>query len=109
MRCWIGILALVLAASGARAQPAPQLTIDLPQGEIIVGQPMALSLKLLVPTWMPKPPVWPNFEVPSLLVRLPEGASTSISESIEGETWAGISRTYQLYPLEAGAMKFRRK
>ena len=102
MRRWFGILALVLAATGARAQPAPQLTIEMPEGEVIVGQPVTLRLKLLVPTWMPKPPVWPNFEVPSLLVRLPERATTAISESIEGETWSGVSRTYRLYPLEVG-------
>ena len=94
--------ALLLWPSVALAQIEPRLTVELPEGDILVGQPVVLRLKLLVPTWMPKPPDWPNFEVPSLLVRLPERASSPISETIEGETWSGISRAYRLYPLEAG-------
>lgn len=37
-----------------------------------------------------------------MLVRLPERASTPVSETIKGETWSGISRAYRLYPLEVG-------
>lgn len=95
--------ALMLWPMAASAQMEPRLTVDMPEGDIIVGQPVILRLKLLVPTWMPKPPNWPNFEVPSLLVRLPERASTPVSETIEGETWSGISRAYRLYPLAVGA------
>jgi len=88
---WLLIFAL-LAPLAAFAQGEPRLEVDLPEGEVIVGQPITLRLKLLVPTWMPKPPVWPTLEVPSLLVRLPERSSTPISETIDGETWSGISR-----------------
>ena len=93
---------LLICPVAARAQMEPRLSVELPEGDIIVGQPLVLRLKLLVPTWMPKPPNWPNFEVPSLLVRLPERASAPISETIDGETWSGISRAYRLYPLTAG-------
>jgi hypothetical protein len=101
MRRWLMLLLLVLPMS-AQAQTEPQLSVDLPEGEVIIGKPLTLRIKLLVPTWMPKPPVWPTLEVPSLLVRLPERASTPISETINGETWSGISRAYRLYPLEIG-------
>ncbi len=101
---WL-LIAVLLAPFAAHAQGEPRLEIDLPKGEVIVGQPVTMRLKLLVPTWMPKPPVWPTLEVPSLLVRLPERASTPVSEIIEGETWSGISRAYRLYPLEVGGYK----
>lgn len=104
MNRWLIILALMLPMA-AQAQGEPQFSVELPEGEIIVGQPAVLRLKLLVPTWMPKPPVWPALEVPSLLVRLPERASTPVSETIEGETWSGISRAYRLYPLAVGAFE----
>ena len=102
---WLWILAplALLVPLAARAQDGPRLDAEMPEGEVIVGQPLTLRVKLLVPTWMPKPPVWPTLEVPSLLVRLPERASTPISETIDGETWSGISRAYRLYPLEVGA------
>jgi heme exporter protein D len=101
MKRWLMVLALMLPLT-AQAQTDPQLSVDLPEGEVIVGQPLTLRIKLLVPTWMPKPPVWPTLEVPSLLVRLPERASTPVSETINGATWSGISRAYRLYPLELG-------
>lgn len=99
------LLSALLWPLAALAQDDPRLEVELPEGEIIVGQPVTLRLKLLVPTWMPKPPVWPGFEVPSLMVRLPERASTPVSESIGGETWSGISRAYRLYPLATGAFE----
>lgn len=104
MKRWLMVLAFMLPLT-AQAQMDPQLSAELPEGEVIVGQPLTLRIKLLVPTWMPKPPVWPTFEVPSLLVRLPERASTPVSETINGETWSGISRAYRLYPLELGGFE----
>ncbi len=104
MKRWLMVLALMLPLT-ARAQTGPQLSVELPEGEVIVGQPLTLRIKLLVPTWMPKPPVWPTLEVPSLLVRLPERASTPVSETINGETWSGISRAYRLYPLDLGGFE----
>jgi hypothetical protein len=100
------ILVLALQPIVALAQSGPQLDVVLPDDEEhIVGQPIVLRLKLLVPTWMLKPPRWPELEVPSLLVRLPERASTPVTETINGETWSGISRAYRLYPLTTGTFE----
>ncbi len=101
-RLIIAVLVLLIPFS-VQAQDEPRLSVDLAEGDVIVGQPLTLRMKLLVPSWMPKPPVWPTLEVPSLLVRLPERASTPVSETIGGETWSGITRAYRLYPLETGA------
>ncbi|MEP2715124.1 hypothetical protein [Pseudophaeobacter sp.] len=59
-----------------------------------------MSIRILVPTWMPKPPVYPVLEQPGLLVRLPEGATHPVSQRINGDTWAGTERRYRIYPLE---------
>ncbi|MEP0684811.1 MAG: hypothetical protein ABJC80_09635 [Tateyamaria sp.] len=80
----------------------PQIEIVAEQEEVIVGQPYILRVKVLVPTFMPKPPVFPTFEVPGLIVRLPERSTSPVSERIEGETWAGVQRTYRIYPMQAG-------
>ena len=98
------VLALlgVLCASGVLAQDAPQVTVTLDESQVMVGQPLVLRIKVLVPTYLPKPPVFPSFEVPGLMVRLPERASGPVSEHIEGATWAGVQRAYRLYPLQAG-------
>lgn len=96
--------ALVLAcfAGDLASAQEPQIGFELDNGTIVVGQPLVLRIKVLVPTWMPKPPDFPTLEVPSLMVRLPERATNPISERIDGETWSGVQRSYRLYPLAAG-------
>ena len=78
----------------------PRLSVTLSDGPYIVGQPILLELKILVPTWMPKAPVYPSFEQPGLLLRMPKRATHPVSETIRGQTWSGTIRRYQIYPLE---------
>ncbi|SFM53549.1 BatD family protein [Shimia aestuarii] len=89
----------------AMAQGTPVLEIELSDTETLPGQPLTLRITVLVPTWMPEPPVWPSFEAPNLMVRLPERASTSTSRRIDGETWSGISRRYQITPMVPGTVR----
>lgn len=94
-------LLLCLLAVGARAQD-PLVTVTANQDGVIVGQPYILRVEVLVPTFMPKAPVFPTFEIPGLIVRLPERSTAPISRRIEGATWAGVQRTYRIYPMQAG-------
>jgi len=94
-------LTLLFWNSFAQAQE-PHVTITSNQDEVIVGQPFILRVEVLVPTFMPSAPVFPSFEVPGLIVRLPERSTQPVSRQVEGETWAGVTRTYRLYPMQAG-------
>lgn len=80
----------------------PLLRVEFAQTEAIPGQPLSLRLTVLVPTFMPEPPVWPTLEAPDLRVRLPEGSTNPTSERIDGETWSGITRHYRLTPMVPG-------
>ncbi|PRY26800.1 oxygen tolerance protein BatD [Aliiruegeria haliotis] len=71
---------------------------------VAVGQPVVLRVTVLVPTWMPQPPVFPSMEAPNVIVRLPERGSGPVSENVEGETWSGVSRAYRLYPMVPGVV-----
>ena len=103
MRLWPAILGFCFfCVAGIASAQDPQVEINSEQDEVIVGQPYILRVKVLVPTFMPKPPVFPTFEVPGLIVRLPERSTSPVSERIEGETWAGVQRTYRIYPMQAG-------
>jgi len=81
---------------------APQLLVEFPETEAIPGQFLSLRLTVLVPTFMPKPPQWPGFEAPNLIVRLPEGSSNPTSKRVNGETWSGVSRRYRIAPMVPG-------
>ncbi len=87
-------------------ETAPQITVEGPKEPVIVGQPAIVRIKVLVPTFMPQPPEFPSLEQQNLLVRLPERASGPVSETVNGETWSGVQRSYRVYPLIAGDITF---
>ncbi|MEM9104247.1 MAG: hypothetical protein AAGC96_01220 [Pseudomonadota bacterium] len=104
MRYFLHILLVILICCGsAQAQDQAILTSELNEEETLVGQPLILSITILVPTWMSGETNFPNLEVPGIMVRLPQRAGGPISETIDGETWSGVRRRYRLYPLQAGA------
>lgn len=106
----LGLLFLMLTIAPAAAQQAaPRAFVELEKDSTIVGQPIVLRVAIVVPTWMPKPPEFPNVEVPGLIVRLPERASSPVSRTIDGDTWSGVQRSYRLYPLVPGQFDIPRQ
>ena len=95
----------LLAALPAHAATEPVLKVELASEEAVPGQPIVLRVTVLVPTWLPEPPVFPSFEVPNVQVRLPERAAGPTSESVDGETWSGVTRAYRLYPMSIGRFR----
>lgn len=99
------LLPLLLLARAPMAQEeagAPVLQVTFEETEAIPGQPLSLRLTVLVPTYMPAPPVWPSLEAPNLLVRLPERATGPTSGRVGGETWSGVTRHYRVSPMVPG-------
>ncbi|GAA6158069.1 hypothetical protein NBRC116589_02430 [Ruegeria sp. HU-ET01832] len=82
------------------------MSVEVPEESVIVGQPALVRVKVLVPTFMPSPPVFPSLEQENLLVRLPERASGPVSDTVDGKTWSGVQRSYRLYPLTPGQLDF---
>ncbi|MFA3917012.1 hypothetical protein [Ruegeria hyattellae] len=103
MRRMLLLLAItVFSTFSAMAQDGPMVTAELDATETVIGQPLVLRIKVLVPTWLPQPPEFPPLDLPGLLVRLPERASGPISERVGSDTWSGVQRAYRLYPLQPG-------
>ena len=91
--------------AAAQAAPRPKLRTQLQKQVAVPGQVIVLDVTILVPTWMPKPPVFPSFETTDVAVRLPEGASRPAFVRIEGESWSGVTRSYELTPMIVGAFE----
>lgn len=97
------LLALPAAAQEDRATPTdPVLQVAFDETEAILGQPLSLRLTVLVPTFLPDPPVWPSLEAPNLTVRLPERSTNPTSARVGGETWSGVTRNYRISPMVPG-------
>ena len=83
----------------ARAGDVPIVRVAVEPTVTPVGEPLDLTVTVLVPTWFPGPPVYPSFELANAVTRLPPDSSYPTSERVGGETWSGIVRTYRVYPL----------
>ena len=107
IRVFALIVALLLPvpSMAQEASGDPVVRVALDETSAVPGQPIVLRVTVLVPTWMPMPPVMPTYDVPNVAVRQDGRKATAISEQIDGETWSGISRKYVLFPLVPGQIE----
>ncbi|MEM6634707.1 MAG: hypothetical protein AAF667_02335 [Pseudomonadota bacterium] len=97
-------VALSTAPVLAQTDSEPLVEVELNETEVIPGQSVVLRVTVLVPTWMPKPVVFPSLETPDLMVKLMERATSPTSRTVDGETWSGVSRAYRLSPMVPGTI-----
>ena len=94
------LVILALAASGAAwGQAQPVVRTEVTPESVIVGEPAKLTVTVLVPTWFTRPVVYPTFELANAMTRLPSDSSYSVRERVGDDSWSGIVRTYEIYPL----------
>jgi len=103
-RCRRAALYLLLSGciagpAGADATQKPIVRLEITPDTITVGESATLRVTVLVPTWQPQPPVFPDFEVPNAITQLPPDSSHPMSERIGRDTWSGIVRNYRVTPL----------
>ncbi len=102
MRPTLVVAAFVLLVGASPAVAAePIVRAELSTDVVSVGQLVRLRITVLVPTWFSKPPHYPTFEIANAITRLPSDSSYPTSESVGDETWSGIVREYEIYPLVA--------
>ncbi len=101
--CGLGFIA------PAAAQEAPIVRIEIEPEVVSVGEPVELRITLLAPTWFPKPPVYPSFELANAMTREPPDSSYPISARVGADTWSGILRSYEIYPLIAATYRLDAK
>lgn len=78
----------------------PKLFVTTSPKTVIVGQAVNVKVSVVVPTWLLGAPEFPQLEIPGAITILPEERAENITQTIDGETWSGISRTYLIYPQE---------
>ncbi len=83
----------------AQVQKA-KLFVSISPKTVIVGQAVNVKVSVVVPTWLLGAPDFPHIEIPGAISILPEERAENVTQTIDGETWSGISRTYLIYPQE---------
>jgi len=101
------LLSTLLAAGtvlGAAQTPVIHARLE-PSTGIIVGQPVHLIVEVLVPNYFTGSPDFPSFELENAIVVVPEETPIHLNEKIDGQSYAGIQRTYSLYPQQSGEFR----
>jgi hypothetical protein len=97
-RAGLSLVALLLATVSV-AQTEPVVRVEVTPGTVTVGESVELAVTVLVPTWFPRPPVYPSFELANAITRLPADSSNPVRERVGRDSWSGIQRRYRIYPL----------
>jgi len=97
---------VLLATAITAAAQEPIVRIEITPGEVDVGESAELRVTVLVPTWFVQPPVYPDFELPNAITRLPPDSSFPMRERVGNESWSGIVRSYHVYPMVGAKFRF---
>jgi hypothetical protein len=95
----LAFVTILFVSGSVLAQTQPVVRAQVNPESVIVGEAAELTITVLVPTWFTRPPVYPPFELANAMTRLPADSSYPVRERVDGESWSGIVRTYEIYPL----------
>jgi hypothetical protein len=97
-----GLALAAVLAGPAFAQEGPQAGVTLdPEGPVTVGTPLRVTATVLVPSYMPQPPAWPDLQIADAITRSPERATHPVTQRVGGESWSGLARTWEIIPQRA--------
>ncbi len=93
---------LTLVTAAVQAAGEPLLRVAPLPARVLVGQPLDVDIAVLVPGWLTAPIELPaSVAVDGATIRLADGGH-NLSERIDGLTYAGVRRRYELVPARAG-------
>lgn len=96
------LLFLFWASVGLHAaEPLARVEI-LTQPPIVAGRQVQIQVDVLAPNFFLSPPKFPLFDLPNAIVTLPDTGAQNLVETIEGQSYAGIRRTYIVTPQTGG-------
>ncbi len=104
MKRLLALLALFVALHALAQSPVIRARLE-PRSNIMVGQPVRLVVSVFVPNYFTGSPEFPEFEIDSAIVVLPQDRPKNSNTQIGNATYFGITQTYVIYPQEAGEFR----
>jgi BatD DUF11 like domain len=92
---------MVMSLAPAAAQPRVRVEIDA-KDPILVGQEVRVNVTVLAPNFFLSSPQFPTFDIAGAVVTLLDENALNTTETIDGEIYAGIRRSYAITPRRAG-------
>ncbi|MET3654831.1 BatD family protein [Dyella japonica] len=99
--CWVAIVA---HADQAATRPPPvQVRVHAePSNTLMQGETARIAVDVLTPDFFTDAPVLPELHVDGAYLSLSDETPGHLVETVNGETWSGVSRTYLITPLMSG-------
>ncbi len=103
----IALMLLILAvAHDLHAAGAPLVRTRIAPASVVIGQPVTLSVDILVPTWFAGGIDYPpTITIPEAVAKLSDEHSVNLNERIGDASYAGMTKTYVIVPQKAGAFE----
>ncbi|WP_267224374.1 hypothetical protein [Dyella silvae] len=111
MRAWLLCLLWLLAAVAHADEPAPAsppMRVRVhqePAGSLMQGETTRIVVDMLTPDFFTDAPVLPELHVDGAYLSLSDETPGHLVETVDGQTWSGVSRTYLITPLMSGPME----
>lgn len=99
---WLAIVLLLSASPATGAEPFARASIDGGDG-IVPGQQVHVIVDVFAPDFFTSPPQFPLFDLPDALVTLPDDRAQNMVQTVGGQQYSGIRRSYAIVPERSGA------
>ncbi|WP_331376281.1 BatD family protein [Sinorhizobium chiapasense] len=99
----LALLACLLMPAGpaAAADPFARATLAT-KGTLYTGQEVHIDVDVFVPNYFLAPPQFPLFDLSGAVVTIPDGRGMNLNETVNGESFSGIRKSYVVTPQTAG-------
>jgi hypothetical protein len=98
---FLSLVALLVATTADAAEPL--VRVVMPAGKpYLAGQQINVEVQVLVPNFFMSPLQFPTLDIPGAVVTLSDDREMNFNETIDGETYSGIRKSYLIVPEQAG-------
>lgn len=116
MKRWLGCVLWLVASLAFAQQPATSSTTALPPpirvrvhqepaGTLMQGGTSRIQVDVLTTDFFTDAPVLPQLHVDGAYLALSDETPGHLVETVDGQTWSGVSRTYLVTPLMSGRLE----
>lgn len=100
--CALALCLCFVAQAWAQAPKTMVRTSVEGKAPFVAGQQVRLNVDALTTTWFTQAPVYPQISAPNAVINLLDERAQNFNESIGGEKWFGVSRSYLVTPTGDG-------
>jgi hypothetical protein len=92
----------LLAATAAHAAEPIVRVVTPTATPYLAGQPINIEVQVLVPNFFMSPLQFPTLDIPGAVVTLSDDRAMNFNETIAGESYSGIRKSYLIVPEQGG-------